>query len=280
MKRKIALLSDIHGNLTALDAVLEDAINEQVTEYWLLGDIVMQGPASSEIFKRIEPLQPSVWLKGNWDELLLCTADKTAIDLDNPTDIYTARLGMNLLERTTQEQLETLRQLPVHITQTINGVTISLSHHLTDKNWGRELVPTNPQENFDRLFLTNDVDVAIYGHTHVQLMRYGSAGQLIINPGSIGNPFYQRKKMRKAARANYAVLEIDDQGMTEVFFKQIPYDVEKEIERAHACNFPYVELYIEQIKRGITRTHDWSYLDQINDRCGYKFEVDAYLREK
>ena len=250
MTRKIALLSDIHGNLTALKAVLADAKKEKVTDYWILGDVVMQGPASSAIFEQIEALKPEIWLKGNWDELLLCTADRTGIELDNATDIYIARLAMDILKRTTTQQLATLRALPLHQTTVVNGVAISLSHHLPNKNWGRELVPAQVQENFDQLFLTDDIDVAIYGHTHVQLMRYSSTGQLILNPGSVGNPFYQRTQMRHAVRADYALLEIDSQGMIQVSFKRVPYDAETEIKAAQTCDFPCLTYILNKSNKG------------------------------
>ena len=48
MKHKIAILSDIHGNATALEAVIADAKNQGVSEYWLLGDIFLPGPGAND----------------------------------------------------------------------------------------------------------------------------------------------------------------------------------------------------------------------------------------
>ena len=61
---------------------------------------------------------------------------------------------------------------------------------LPDKNWGRELIHLGKQEDFDRLVTNPDCDIAIYGHIHQQFLRYGSEGQLILNPGSIGQPSF------------------------------------------------------------------------------------------
>ena len=60
---KIALLSDIHGNTTALEAVLEDAEKVGVEEYWLLGDILMPGTGRKNILQRLEglPITVRVW---------------------------------------------------------------------------------------------------------------------------------------------------------------------------------------------------------------------------
>ena len=49
MKHKIAILSDIHGNATALEAVIADAKNQGVSEYWLLGDIFLPGPGANDL---------------------------------------------------------------------------------------------------------------------------------------------------------------------------------------------------------------------------------------
>ena len=53
---KIAVLSDIHGNTTALNAVLEDALSLQVDEYWLLGDILMPGTGRKNILETLADL--------------------------------------------------------------------------------------------------------------------------------------------------------------------------------------------------------------------------------
>ncbi|MGX7014123.1 metallophosphoesterase family protein [Vagococcus silagei] len=279
MKQKIALFSDIHGNLTALEAVIADSKGLEATDYWVLGDVLMHGGGASEIFELLNSLNPSVWVKGNWDDLLLVVLNqKDDIDVEDASDVYVTRLGMNLLSRLTEENLKQLEMRPMCETKTVNGLKFSISHNLPDKNFGGALYPTAEQEGFDSLFVSETTDVAVYGHIHHQLMRYSSSEQLIINPGSIGYPFNHRKSLRQAGYAHYAILEIDVDGALEVNFKQVKYDVAKELKRSKEINLPYLQVYKETLAKGTTRTHDLEFLSKINKEYGYKEEVITYLQ--
>ena len=63
MKHRIAILSDIHGNTTALEAVIKDAQELGATEYWLMGDIILPGPGRNELFELLSsiPITATVW---------------------------------------------------------------------------------------------------------------------------------------------------------------------------------------------------------------------------
>lgn len=67
---KIALLSDIHGNTTALEAVLADAQQLGVDEYWLLGDILMPGTGRRRILDLLDQLPITARVLGNWEDSL------------------------------------------------------------------------------------------------------------------------------------------------------------------------------------------------------------------
>ena len=64
---KIAVLSDIHGNTTALKAVLDDARRLEVDEYWLLGDILMPGTGRKNILELLSTLPITAQVLGNWE---------------------------------------------------------------------------------------------------------------------------------------------------------------------------------------------------------------------
>lgn len=279
MQKRIALLSDIHGNITALDAVLKDAEHEMCEDFWVLGDVVMQGPGASEVFDKLETHSPSVWVKGNWDDILLAVAAKEDCDFDDPTDVYCAKMATDIVSRMTDKNLNKLKLLPMNSTQEVNGVTIAVSHHLPEKNYGRDLLPTNEQSNFDLLIDSDKVDIGVYGHVHHQLMRYTSSEQLIINPGSVGFPELARKQLWKSGSAHYAILDIDETGLYQVYFKQVKYDVEEEIAFAFQVNYPYMDIYKEQLLENITRAHDKEYLQETNERYGYQEDVRAYFEK-
>lgn len=277
MKHKIALISDIHGNTTALKSVIDDMKNEHITDTWVLGDVIMQGPGAEEVFELLYSLKPSIWVKGNWDDLLLASIDKE-LDPKYPTNVYITMLGIDLSNRLSMKNINFLRTLPLHDAVELNGLNISVSHNFPHLNYGRALIPTGAQEDFDKLFISDTYDIAVYGHVHHQLMRYSSTEQLIINPGSVGYPFSARKNLRREPRAQYAILEVDESGVYEINFKQIKYDVEAEVKCAYDIELPYADLYKNQLIKGTSRTHDQEFLKVLNLEDGYLNQVKEYLK--
>jgi len=277
MKHKIAVLADVHGNATALKAVIEDSLKEGVTDYWFLVDLIMPGPGSNDLFEMLDSVNVDTYVQGNWEDSFLDVLNKN-IDIDNATDIYVSRLVQYQCENLDKNYINHIKNLPLHITKQVNDLSISISHNLQNKNYGGDLWPTNNQEQFDRLF-DCDYDIAIYAHTHHQLLRYSSNDQLIINPGTVGQPFYKWNKLNSDLRAQYAILEIDEAGITDVRFKKVFYDVEKEYKNATNKNLPYIDLYRELLETGKTHTHDIELLQEINDKYNYKNEVIKFIEK-
>lgn len=279
MLEKVAILSDIHGNVTALEAVLADAEAQGATDYWLLGDILMPGPGVQDILDLLDKLPISVKVRGNWDDCFLESVDKM-IDLDNPTDIYLARLSQYILSKlkNPEQAITQLRQLPIQTSKILGPLTFTISHHLPEKNYGRELMPDADTAAFDRLFEPIDADIAVYGHIHTQVLRTSSQGQLIINPGAVGQPFSWRETLHMDLRAQYAILEVDHKGLAKVDFRKVTYDIDREIQLAKTSQLPYLGLYEELRQTGMAHTHNWSLLSQINTEKGYTQDVISYFQ--
>lgn len=277
MTRKIALLSDVHGNSTALEAVLADAESQQVTDYWFLGDLLLPGTGRRNILDRMEQLHISLQVIGNWEDSLWHALHQK-LDLDRPSHLYLTRLCHFVLEEIRPEEIDRMQELPLQILTEVEGLKIAVSHHLPDKNWGRELIHIGEQSDFDRLFEGNDCAVAVYGHIHQQFLRYGTQGQLIINPGSIGQPFFLDSALRQDLRAQYAILEIDETGLADVDLRRVAYDVEQELRLARELHLPYYEIYRESLVNGIHHTHNHDLLREISEREGYADEIAAFLK--
>ncbi|GGE26612.1 metallophosphoesterase family protein [Streptococcus himalayensis] len=275
MTHKIAILSDIHGNLTALQAVLEDCSKQGITEYWILGDCWLPGPAQRDIFELLDQLPVTVWIRGNWDDCLLESLDGV-YSTKTAQEIYILRLSQYLLEDLTAEDITRIRQLPLQQERIINGLHISISHNLPQQNYGRALLSTNPTENFDALF-EKDYDIAVYGHIHSQVLRYSSKGQLILNPGSIGQPFFTWEPLWNDLRAQYAVLEIDEKGLPNLQFRKVDYDIKREYQLAKDRQLPYLELYKELLDTGALYTHDETTLQKWTARYPYKHDVQTFF---
>ena len=273
---KIAVLSDIHGNTTALEAVLADAKAETVDEYWLLGDILMPGTGRRRILDLLASLPITVRVLGNWEDSLWRGLHRK-LDLTKASHRYLLRQCQYILEEISPEEIEDLHNQPMQVHRRFGDLTVGITHHLPDKNWGRELIHMGKQEDFDRLVTEPHASIAVYGHIHQQLLRYGSDGQLILNPGSIGQPFFLDAGLRKDLRAQYMILEFDEAGLSDVDFRRVDYDVEAELQLARDLKLPYFQVYYESLVKGIHHTHNQELLYEIAKEQGHDAELDAWL---
>lgn len=273
---KIAVLSDIHGNTTALEAVLADAKAERVNEYWLLGDILMPGTGRRNILDLLADLPITARVLGNWENSLWRGLHRK-LDLTKASHRYLLRQCQYILEEIAPEEIEDLHNQPMQVHRQFGDLMVGITHHLPDKNWGRELIHTGKQEDFDRLVTEPHASIAVYGHIHQQFLRYGSDGQLILNPGSIGQPFFLDAGLRKDLRAQYMILEFDEAGLADVDFRRVDYDVEAELQLAKDLKLPYFQIYYESLINGIHHTHNQELLYEIAQEQGHDAELDAWL---
>ena len=274
MNHKIAILSDIHGNTTALAGVLEDAKKLGATEYWLLGDIFLPGPGANDLVALLKDLPITASVRGNWDDCVLEVLDGQ-YGLEDPQEIQLMRLTQFLMERMDPATITWLRSLPMLEKKEVDGLRFSLSHNLPDKNYGGDLSVGNNTDNFDKL-LDEETDVAVYGHVHKQLLRYGSQGQQIINPGSIGMPYFNWKEL-KNHRAQYALLEVENGELVNIQFRKVAYDYEAELESAKTKGLPFIEMYEELRREDNYQGHNRELLASLNEKHGYVEDVKNYF---
>ncbi len=274
MNHKIAILSDIHGNTTALAGVLEDAKNLGATEYWLLGDIFLPGPGANDLVALLKDLPITASVRGNWDDCVLEALDGQ-YGLEDPQEIQLMRLTQYLMERLNPEHIDWLRKLPMVAKKEVDGLRFSLSHNLPEKNYGGDLLVENNTEKFDQL-LDETTDVAVYGHVHKQLLRYGSQGQQIINPGSIGMPYFDWVGL-KNHRAQYTLLELENGELVNIQFRKVAYDYEAELESAKTKGLPFIEMYEELRREDNYRGHNIELLTSLIEQHNYLQEANAFL---
>ena len=274
MNHKIAILSDIHGNTTALAGVLEDAKNLGATEYWLLGDIFLPGPGANDLVALLKDLPITASVRGNWDDCVLEALDGQ-YGLEDPQEIQLMRLTQYLMERLNPEHIDWLRNLPMVAKKEAEGLRFSLSHNLPEKNYGGDLLVENDTEKFDQL-LDETTDVAVYGHVHKQLLRYGNQGQQIINPGSIGMPYFDWVGL-KNHRAQYALLEVENGELVNIQFRKVAYDYEAELESAKGKGLPFIEMYEELRREDNYQGHNIELLTSLIEQHNYLQEANAFL---
>lgn len=277
--KKIALISDIHGNYTAFKRVLQDAKKQGVEEYWFLGDLLMPGPGTNAILKLLDSVNTTIKLRGNWDDFLFEDVSQISKQyIDEPQTTYILELYKYIYQNLDQKYIDRMRQWPITAKTTVGDLNITLAHNYPQKNFGHELLPYEKQQNFDKLLFDDDCDIAVYAHTHHQLLRTSSKDQLVINPGSIGQPYTAWSKFSADRRAQYAILTFDQSTYHGIDFRKVDYSVEDELQYARDNQLPFFEMYEKIFTEGKAFTHDNEVLNAVIDKHHYKEDALKYLR--
>lgn len=282
MKTRIAVFSDVHGNLSALEAMYQDSLKQHVDEYWFIGDLLMPGPSVNEIWKLVQKMAPTVMVRGNWDDLVV-VGSHGRMDVAKPSHVYFGRLAQYVDEHAMPGLIDQLSEWPLHTTRQVGPLKFGISHNLPNLNMGQALFPTNASANFDQLFEdagSAPIDVAIYAHVHHDLLRYGTDERIVLNPGAVGEPFNHWPALQRDLRAHYLILEVDDEGLAETSFRHVPYSRDNEKTRAAGVDLPYRELYQKMMDTGQAYTHDDDLLRKMNTRYGYAAEYQRYAKGK
>jgi putative phosphoesterase len=183
MVASVAVLSDIHGVLPALDAVLADPDVVEADRIVLTGDIAA-GPQPGEVLDRLLDLgERAVWVRGNADRELVALARGGTIDIPDPIAVWAAA-------QLRRDHTDWLDRLPHPIVLTIDGFGDVLFCHGTPRN-DEEVVLVDSRLDLwaDVLAeLPGGVETVVCGHTHMPFVRLAHRRQ-IVNPGSVGMPY-------------------------------------------------------------------------------------------
>jgi putative phosphoesterase len=216
---RLAIISDIHGNLPALEAVLANIDAQGITDIYHLGDLVGYNPFPNETVALIAERRIS-GITGNYDQAVLAQVSDPVGELLNAK---ITPMGREIYAWTVREvnlkSREFLAAQPRHLSLTIGTWRLLLTHgsprHIKDY-----VRPTWPVEMVRDLLLEVQEDILFTGHTHIPLVRQVN-GKFLLNPGSVGFP------KDGNPQAAYAVLECGQE--LQVTIHRVDYDVERTI---------------------------------------------------
>lgn len=250
---KIAVLSDVHGNATALEAVLADAQKQHVDEYWTVGDMTVRGPESERCLTLLDRVHPTAYVLGNHEENYQKVMAANPNTFTKPKQIMATVLTAFDRRQLSSTHFERLLNLPMTVIKHVGPLTIRLQHVLPTVASGHALAPTASQANFDQA-AEGDVDIVIYAHTHQPIMRYATTGKLILNAGTVGLPTAINPHQRPP-RANYLLLTIDETGLQHVDYRAVDFDWQRAITIAQNTHLPYFEFYEQTLR---TNTYQYA----------------------
>jgi putative phosphoesterase len=213
---RVAIISDIHGNITALEAVLDDLRAQSVERTYCLGDLVGYAPFPNEVTERIQR-DGIPTIMGNYDDGVGFDRDECGCAYRDPEDQRLGDLSLMWTRKTVTVALkEFLRSLPPDIRFEVDGTRFRLVHG-SPRRMNEYLFEDRPLSSFQRLAATSETDVLVFGHTHKPYTKRVD-GVLFINAGSVGKP------KDGDPRACYVVL--DTTSEVNVEFRRVPYDIQ------------------------------------------------------
>lgn len=221
---RIAVISDIHSNIYALDEVLIDIEKRSVDMIVCTGDLVGYATRPNEV---IETLRKNkiLTIMGNYDDAIGNSKIACGCDYKNPKDAEKAGLSMHFTgSNTNYENKEYLRSLPKEAIFTFNNKTIRFVHGST--RLINEYLKENSKEANE---VMNELieDILVCGHTHIPYAKYYGE-KLLVNAGSVG------KLKTNNPNANYVIIDIknsdeaiNSSSHVEVEIVEVAYDYEK-----------------------------------------------------
>ena len=227
---KLAFISDIHGNATALDAVLQDIKNKNVDKVYVLGDICYRGLEPQRSLDLVQSLHTDV-IKGNADEWVVRGVQQGEVP-DPALEMMNKERDW-IVSHLESDSIEYLKNLPTELKLEFEGIKIH-AFHATPTSLFDVVLPDEREETLVGKMMGADADIYVYAHIHKPYIRYIN-GKCIINIGSVGLPFDGLNK------ASYMLLDINDNSF-QTSIVRVGYDVEHVINQFRKSDYPNREM--------------------------------------
>jgi putative phosphoesterase len=234
---RVAVLSDIHGNLPALRAVLSDLEQEDVRSVVVAGDTI-SGPWPVEVFDVVAALDAGI-VRGNADREVLQRSTRYG-----PLAVWCAgRLG--------DARLGVAASWPLTLELDVDGLGRVLVCHSTPSSDDPIYTRVTPDADVLELLGDVDADVVVSGHTHMQYDRTLAGGLRLVNPGSVGMPY------EGTPGAFWAILGPD------VELRRTDYDVAATAKSVRALAAPVDERLVDHLVEPPTSDETTAYFESL-----------------
>lgn len=238
---RLALLSDIHANIYALEAVLLDAQQRSPDHYAVLGDTIYFGLYPRETLEQLEALDPLVFIKGNTDANI---EDLSDIVTASTFERYLVDIAHFTYEALNEQQRQRIQLSPISVEKRIEGHRILFCHG-SPYSFTDSLLPDGKSaRDVSEKIARERAELILCGHTHIP-GDFLVSDHRVINPGGIGYSF------NGDTRAHYAILDIREKH-SEVEFHQVVWDTHRyQRELSQVLNrFPPFESIIYALNNG------------------------------
>lgn len=240
---RFALLADIHGNLVALETVLQEIAREAVDQTICLGDVAALGPQPHEVVDRLRHLHCPVIL-GNTDAWLVAPPGAKTADAETLRTI-TSWCAEQLTpeDRSYLHTFSPLLELPLDEGRTV------LCYHGSPRSFDDVIAATTPDAVVKQMLAGFAATVMVGGHTHIQMIRrYEDA--YLVNVGSVGLPGVnagssELPSNRHVHWAEYGVLSIESARLS-IDLRRTPLDMSAVLKAGASSGMPHIEWWMQK----------------------------------
>jgi putative phosphoesterase len=213
----VAVVTDIHANRPALEAVLDRIESLGIGDVYCGGDLVGYGPSPNDVCTLVEERRiPTIY--GNYDYAISRDLSDCGCAYRDPHERVVGQLSVDwTLAHTDDRSKRFMHDLPFDLRFALGGTRVRLVHG-SPRKVNEYLFEDKPARTFERIAALADCDVLVFGHTHKPWVHeYG--GVLFVNCGSVGKP------KDGDPRAGFAVLTARD-GSVDAAIERVAYDAE------------------------------------------------------
>ena len=240
---RVAVISDIHANLIALEEVLKDIEKENCEHIVCLGDIVLAGPQPISILEFVKQ-QNWTMIQGNTDKLI-AEYGQDVLDMMKEKYPVMANAIVDDMNYITDEDQKFLSELPPQTEMEIEGVKVLFVHGSPRAN-NEDILPNRELTEIEEIISGVDADLILCGHTHIPCGYQTNNKQTVVNVGSVGRP------MTPTPLACYAVIDFED-GIFNIRHKFVDYDREKAAEQLRVRSFEGADKLAELLINPVIR---------------------------
>jgi putative phosphoesterase len=235
---RVGVISDIHGNRFALDAVLADLEREQVDQIICLGDVAV-GPQPAEALESVRELDCPV-VMGNWDAAFLGAMPEPRDEVGRML-VEIGEWWSGFLSSDDRKFMEGFQPtLDLHF-----GGPPALCFHGSPHSYDDWIFATTSEEELKPMLDGFEARLLIGGHTHLQMIRRHHEST-IVNPGSVGLPFREwwPRPVRISPWAEYGIVGGED-GRLSIDLRRTTYDVDAFVEMSLDSGMPHAEWWAD-----------------------------------
>ncbi len=233
---RIAIFSDIHANLPALEAVMEDMDQRGLDRRYCLGDLVGYGTFPNQVIDIIRD-RGIPTIMGNYDQGVGNSSDECGCAYKTAEEEALGKRSIAWTNLHTSEGNKAfLRGLLPQISLNLGDLHVVLAHG-SPRKINEYLYADRPEAGLERILDSVQADILVIGHTHKPYDRVLPSGRHVINDGSVGKP------KDGDPRAAYVILEVEQRDL-KVEFVRVPYNVEKAASAIEESEMPaeYAEM--------------------------------------